>query len=114
MTARDEAFLKQVIRIVDEKMSDTKFNIDTVAETIGMGRTTFYVKLKSLTDLAPVEFIREARLRKGKQLLDEGENNVSVIAYSVGFNNAKYFGKCFKEYYHISPSDYLRERSPKK
>ena len=89
-------------------MAEPDFNIDAVADTIGMGRTTFYKKFKSLTNLAPVEFVRDMRIQRGKQLLDAGEHNISTVAYSVGFNNPKYFGTCFKEKYGVTPSLYLK------
>lgn len=108
ITSRDEEFLKKVIRIVEEHMADTDFNIDTVAESIGMSRTSFYRKFKSLTDLAPVEFVRDMRLQRGKQMMDAGESNVSTVAYTVGFSNPKYFTKCFREKYQVTPSAYLK------
>jgi DNA-binding response OmpR family regulator len=109
ITSRDETFLQQIVAIVEEKMADADFNIDTVAETIAMGRTTFYRKFKGLTGLAPVEFVREMRLKRAKQYLDSGYGNISEIAYSVGFNNAKYFSTCFKAKFQVTPSDYLKQ-----
>jgi signal transduction histidine kinase/ligand-binding sensor domain-containing protein/DNA-binding response OmpR family regulator len=108
ITSRDEAFLQQIVAIVEEKMTDVDFNIDTVAETVAMGRTTFYRKFKGLTGLAPVEFVREMRLKRAKQLLDADSGNISEIAYSVGFNNAKYFSTCFKARYGVTPSEYVK------
>ncbi|MCD0487640.1 response regulator [Pedobacter sp. MC2016-14] len=109
ITDKDKMFLEKVIEIVEHNMENPDFNIDAVAETIGMGRSTFYRKFKSLTNLAPVEFVRDMRLQRGKQYLDAGETNISVIAYKVGFNNAKYFSTCFREKYNCSPSAYLQE-----
>ncbi|WP_187263738.1 hybrid sensor histidine kinase/response regulator transcription factor [Pontibacter beigongshangensis] len=108
ITSKDEAFLKEIIHIVEDGMSNPEFNIDTVAETVGMGRTTFYKKFTSLTELAPVEFVREMRLKRGKQLMDAGETNISEIAYAVGFNNAGYFSTCFKKQYQVTPTAYLK------
>jgi DNA-binding response OmpR family regulator len=108
ITSHDESFLKKIISIVEDRMSDPDFNIDAVAGSINMSRSTFYKKLKSLTNLAPVEFMREMRLKRAKQLLDAGENNIADIAYSVGFNNAKYFSTCLKEQYNMSPTEYLK------
>lgn len=110
VTSKDETFLKEMIRIVEQKMEDPDFNIDSVAEAMNMGRTTFYRKFKSLTSLAPVEFVRDMRLQRAKQYLDAGGNNISEVAYLVGFSNPKYFSTCFKEKYHISPSDYLKAK----
>ena len=111
ITSRDEAFLQQIVAIVEEKMTDIDFNIDTVAETVAMGRTTFYRKFKGLTGLAPVEFVREMRLKRAKQLLDADSGNISEIAYSVGFNNAKYFSTCFKARFGVTPSEYVKQKT---
>ncbi|WP_407430126.1 two-component regulator propeller domain-containing protein [Arcticibacter sp.] len=108
ITSRDELFLKEVIQIVETGMIDPGFNIDELAEKIGMGRTTFYKKFKSLTNMTPVEFVRDMRVQRGKQMLDAGEINIASVAYSVGFNDPKYFGTCFREKYGMPPSGYLR------
>ncbi|WP_407431186.1 two-component regulator propeller domain-containing protein [Arcticibacter sp.] len=108
ITSKDEEFIKQVIKIIEESMEDSEFNIDSVAESVGFGRTTFYKKLKSLTGLAPVEFVREMRLKRSKQLLDSGEYTISEIAYTTGFKSLGYFSTCFKEKYKLSPSAYLK------
>lgn len=108
ITSRDEDFVRQVIRIVETSMEDSDFNIESVAESAGFGRTTFYKKLKSLTGLAPVEFVREMRLKRSKQLMDAGGYTISEIAYMTGFKSAGYFSTCFKEKFKQSPSAYLK------
>jgi AraC-like DNA-binding protein len=60
--------------------------------------------------LAPVEFVREMRLKRAKQYLDSGYGNISEIAYSVGFNNAKYFSTCFKGRFGVTPSEYVKQK----
>ncbi|RZK54913.1 MAG: response regulator, partial [Pedobacter sp.] len=108
VTSKDELFLQKIIAIVEEHMTDPKFNIDAVAETVNMARATFFKKFKSLTQQAPVEFIRDMRLKRAKQYLDGGMGNITEIAYTVGFSSAKYFSTCFRTLYGISPSDYLK------
>ncbi len=108
VTEKDEAFLKEVIKVVEEKMGDYNFNIELVAGSMSMGRTTFYKKFKSLTGITPVEFVKDRRLDKAKAYLDSGEVNVSEAAYNSGFNNPKYFSTCFKERFGVSPTDYMR------
>lgn len=110
ITSKDELFLKDVVKIVEEAMANPDFSIDSVAVAIGMGRTTFYKKIKCLTQSSPVEFVRDMRLKRGKQLLDRGEHNISEIAYMVGFSSSGYFSTCFKEAYKMSPSEYLKEQ----
>ncbi|MBD0298210.1 MAG: response regulator, partial [Flavisolibacter sp.] len=111
ITSKDEAFLKEVIQTVEDKMADTDFNIESLAETMHMNQNTFYKKFKSLTGLTLVEFVRDMRLQRAKQFLDAGGNNISEVAYMVGFSNPKYFSTCFKEKYRISPSDYVKAKA---
>lgn len=109
ITSKDEAFLKQTIKIVEDGLNNTEFNIEDVAVAVGMGRTTFYKKLKSLTGFSPVEFVRDMRLKRARQLLDEGTLTVSEIGYLVGFNSLPYFSTCFKEKFGKSPSEYMKK-----
>ncbi|AEV97713.1 histidine kinase [Niastella koreensis GR20-10] len=110
ITSKDETFLKDVIRVVESKMEDPDFNIDSVAETMALSRTNFYKKFKSLTTLTPMEFVRDMRLQRAKQYLDAGGHNISEVAYLTGFSNPKYFSTVFKEKYHVSPSDYIKSK----
>jgi signal transduction histidine kinase/ligand-binding sensor domain-containing protein/DNA-binding response OmpR family regulator len=111
ITSKDESFLKEVIKVVEAKMEDPDFNIDTVAETMAFSRTNFYKKFKSLTTLTPMEFVRDMRLQRAKQYLDAGGHNISEVAYLTGFSNPKYFSTLFKEKYQVSPSDYVKGRN---
>lgn len=110
ITSRDEEFLCDVIHVIEKGMSDSSFNIETVVSSMAMGRTTFYKKLKSLTTMSPVEFIKDIRLKRAIQLLDSSELTVSEVAYQVGFNSSGYFSTCFKEKYKVSPSEYLKNK----
>jgi len=110
MTSRDELFLKDIIQIVEEKMVQSEFNIEILADAMAMSRTTFNKKFKSLSGITPVEFVKDRRLQLAKQLLDTGASNISEVAYEVGFNNPKYFSTCFKEKFHLTPSDYMKTK----
>lgn len=109
ITSHDQQFLERIIKIVDERLGDSDFNIDDVAESVGMSRSAFFKKFKSLTNSAPVEFVRETRLNRARKLFDLGEKNVSTVAYSVGFNDPKYFSTCFKAKFHQKPTEYIKE-----
>jgi len=109
MTQYDQEFLQRVIEVVESKLDDSAFNVEEAADLTRMSRSAFYRKFKSLTGIAPVEFVRDTRVRKGKEILDAGEDNVSMVAYAVGFSTPKYFSVCFKAVYGINPSDYLKK-----
>lgn len=106
ITPFDEQFMTQVMEIMDKQMDNSDLTIDEFAQLLGMGRTVFYQKLKSIIGLSPVDFIREMRIKRARQLIESGEYNISSIAYMTGFNDPKYFSKCFKKKYGVSPSEY--------
>ncbi|WP_437917883.1 two-component regulator propeller domain-containing protein [Sphingobacterium sp. LRF_L2] len=107
---KDEEFLRTVLAIVEEKMIDPTFTIDTVAETLALSRNSFYNKFKSLTNQAPVEFVRDIRLQKAVMYLKNGGYNITEVAYKVGFKYPKYFSTCFKEKYGCSPKEFLQKQ----
>lgn len=106
----DEQFMQQVMEVMEKQMDNSEFTIDEFAQELSMGRTVFYQKLKAVIGLSPVDFIREMRIKHAKQLIDSGEYNVSEIAYMTGFNDPKYFSKCFKKQFGMSPSEYNKEK----
>ncbi|MBN2350303.1 MAG: response regulator [Bacteroidales bacterium] len=106
ITTRDEEFLKNIVSIIEENFSDPDFNVEKLIEKSYVGRTVLYNKIKGLTGLSPVEFIRQMRLKTAADLLVTSGYNVSEIAYMTGFNDIKYFSKCFKALFNTPPSEY--------
>lgn len=111
ITSKDEVFLKEVIKIVDESLENSEFSVDDLAMKMGMGRNTFYRKFKSLSNLTPVEFLRDVRLDKAKGYLENGTDNIAEVAYLVGFNDPKYFSKCFKLRFGCNPKEFTQSLS---
>ena len=76
-----------------------------------MSRTSFYCKLKALTDLSPQELIKSVRLKRAVQLLKEGKHNITEVSELCGFSESKYFRQVFKKEYKMSPSQYAKKYS---
>ena len=106
----DEQFMQQVMEVMEKQMDNSELTIDEFAQALNMGRTVFYQKLKAIIGLSPVDFIREIRIKRAKQLMDSNGYNVSTVAYMTGFNDPKYFSKCFKKQVGVSPSEYCKEK----
>ena len=106
----DNSFIDEITQFVKEHISDTSLSSKDLYEAMGMSRSSFYHKLKSLIDISPNEFIRTIRLKTGRELLLKQNYNVSEVAYNVGFSDAKYFGTLFKKYFGQSPSTFVVER----
>ena len=103
-----DAFLAKLLDVMEKQMDNNTLTVDELVEEMGMGRTVFFNKLKSLTGLSPVEFIREMRIKRAAQLLEERQYNITEVTYMVGMNDSRYFAKCFKNTYGITPSEYRR------
>ena len=113
VTDRDEEFMKEVMSWLGKNIENSDLTIDQLATHLGLGRTTMYNKLKSLTGKSPVELLKEYRITKAKLLLHTGQFSVSEVAYKVGFSDPGYFSRCFREQFHMSPAEYLKTHNLK-
>lgn len=104
---KDFQFLEKIHQVIEENLDNSDFNIDSIADTLGISRSAFFKKLKSLTGLAPVDMIKDYRLQKSLELLKTTDMSVSEIAFEVGFREAGYFGKCFRKKYGQTPTEYM-------
>ncbi len=111
LAKKDMEFISGIRKIIEENMHNEDFNIDTIAETVGLSRSAFFKKLKSLTGFAPIDLIREIRLTKAAKLLATTDNSISEIAFSVGFKESSYFGKCFKKKFRMTPLEYRNDKT---
>lgn len=107
LTEKDRDFLSQLTEIIEKELSNPELSVDTLVEHFNFGRTIFFRKLKSLTGKSPIMYIKEARMQRAAQLIKENRYNISEIAYQVGFNDPHYFSKSFKQYYGVSPTEYI-------
>ena len=106
ITSMDEKLVQNATRFVEENISRNDLSVEEMSRALGMSRVHLYKKLVAITGKTPIEFIRVIRLKRAAQLLRESQQNVSEIAYQVGFNNPKYFSKYFKDEYGVLPSVY--------
>lgn len=107
----DQAFLDKVNALTEEHLSNEQFDVNMLAEQMGFSRSTFYRKFKTLTDLNPAAFIRTKRLRLAARWLAEGQKTVSEIAFDVGFSDAGYFSRVFKDEYNCVPSAFAEKKN---
>jgi TolB-like protein/AraC-like DNA-binding protein len=103
--SRDQAFIKRLTDIILANLDNEQFGVEELILKMGMGRTTIHRKLKAYTKLSLSQFIREVRLQKAHEMLQQNIGTVSEISYKVGFGSPTYFNKCFHEYYGYPPGD---------
>ncbi len=105
----DKEMLDRAMAIIEKHLDDSDFNINTFAREMGMARTNLFSKLKAVTGQTPNEFILTIRLKKGAIMLrNNPELNITEISDKVGFSSSRYFSKCFKDMYNVSPMSYRK------
>lgn len=108
ITSKDEQFLKQIKEIVLANIDNSDFVVEDVVTEVAMSRTVFFKKLKSLTGLAPIEFIRDVKIRYAAEMMRNKQYTIKEIAFMVGFGDTKYFTQCFKQIFGVTPSEYRK------
>ena len=106
----DQQFMKEVMDVIEKNYTDANFGVRELIHQLNMSYTIIYKKFVSLTGVPPVRFLLLYRLKIAKKILEKNRNNnviVSEIAYRVGFNDPKYFTRCFVKQYNITPSSII-------
>ncbi len=112
ITSVDERLLNKAMEYISKHMEDPSISVEILSQELGLSRVHFYRKIKSLTNLTAVEFIRNIRLKRAANLLEQGKLSVKEVQHMTGFDSADYFRKCFKEQYGYPPSEYaMRKKS---
>lgn len=100
----EKKFLAELKLLIFEQTQEGDLSVETIAEHIGMSRSSLYRKVKAITGQSINEYIRDIRLEKAAYLIEKENFTVSQAAYEVGFGDAKYFRKIFKEKFGRTPS----------
>ena len=106
ITSYDEEFIHKIIQAVEERLQDSDFKIEDLADSMNIGRSVFYKKVKSILGVSPIELVKDMRIKRAIQLLETGNYNISQIAYMSGFSSSQYFSRVFKELKNCTPSEY--------
>ena len=110
LSSLDKKILDKSIALIEQHLADEDFDVVNLADEMCMSKSTLYRKIKAITGLSPVEFIRNIRLKHAYQMLQTEEKSITDIAFACGFSTLRYFSKCFKEEFGITPTD-LRKNS---
>ena len=105
----DKEILDRAMAVIEQDLDDTEFNVNVFAREMAMARTNLFTKLKAITGQTPNDFILTIRLKKGALMLrNNPELNITEISDRIGFSSSRYFSKCFKDIYHVSPLAYRK------
>jgi DNA-binding response OmpR family regulator len=105
----DAEFLDRVQRAVGEHIDNTNFGVEWLADEVGLSARQLQRRLKKLTRLTAASFIKTMRLEHAAQLLAESNLQVQEVAHAVGYEDANYFSRLFRQAYGVPPSEYVKE-----
>lgn len=105
----DEQLLNRMIEIINQNISDSNFNVESLADLVNMSRSSLHRKLKAIIDTTPTDFIRLVRLQEAARLIQEGRYRISEICYLVGINSPSYFIKLFQSQYGMTPKEFEKQ-----
>ena len=107
--SQNEIFLEHLVAQIKLRMDNADFKMEELAEPLHMSYSSVYRKCQSLTGYSLVDFVRLLRLRKAAILLTKLGYSISETAFKAGFNDPKYFSKCFKKQFKKSPLKFKKE-----
>ena len=110
----NDALIERVMKYMNEHLADPDLNVEKLTEDVGISRAQLHRKLKEIAGVSAGEFIRNLRLEQAARLIEEGQINITQVAYSVGFCNQTHFSTVFKKHYGMSPSEYAETKRNEK
>ena len=81
----NDALMERVMKYMNEHLADPDLNVEKLTEDVGISRAQLHRKLKEIAGVSAGEFIRNLRLEQAARLIEEGQINITQVAYSVGF-----------------------------
>lgn len=104
---QEDTFISELRNFIQENIDDVNLDVKRLSQHFGISRTQLYRKLDALVGKSVAQFIRLIRLEKAKELLAQGELNVTEITYATGFSSPSHFARTFKKVYGKAPSEMI-------
>ena len=103
----DKDLLDRTVAIIEKNLDNSEYSLSDLIKELYISRTNFFTKIKAITGQTPNEFILTIRLKKAAWLLKHEQYlSVTEVADRTGFSSQRYFSRCFKDMYGISPLYY--------
>ncbi|MBN2214893.1 MAG: helix-turn-helix domain-containing protein [Bacteroidales bacterium] len=101
----EQKYIDKLTQIVEENFTNNSFGVTELAKKMSISHSGLHRKLKAIAKQSVSQFIRETRLKRAKELLQQQAGTVAEVAYGVGFGSTTYFSKCFHDYYGYPPGE---------
>lgn len=111
LNSPDEEFLTKLVNIIEKNIDISEFNIDQLSKDMAMGHSNVYKKVKALTGMTIIGFVKDFRLKRASQLLKQNKISIIDVCFKVGYTDRRHFSQEFKKKFGVSPSTYIKENS---
>lgn len=102
----ENSFVVDAMSVIEDDLANNSLSIGKLASNMNISKSTLCRKIKLFTGLSPCRFIQNIRIRNAGKLLSKKNYRISEVAYKVGFSDPKYFCRCFKIKFGVTPSEY--------
>jgi len=101
----NDKFIKKAVQVVRENMKNENFDKNEFASAMCVSPSLLYRKIKMLSALSPIDFIKSMRLTHAMELLKERKYTIMEVSEICGFSSIGYFSTVFKKHFGKSPSE---------
>ena len=109
LKGNDEELMERIMKVVNERLTDEDFNVEALAEEVGLSRVQLHRRVKEMTGITVGEFIRNLRMQQAARLLEKGDITIAQVTYAIGMVNPTHFTTAFKRYFGITPTEYMKK-----
>jgi DNA-binding response OmpR family regulator len=107
LKSADEILMEKVLKMINANIDNSDLSVEMLSSRVGLSRVHLHRKLKELTGQSTRDFIRNIRLKQAAELLHSKKLTISEVAYAVGFSSLSHFSNSFKEFYGVTPKEYM-------
>lgn len=109
LSASDRTVVEKAAAIVRRNFDNSDFSMDGLAAELNMSRTKMFSFFKAALGITPNDFTLNLKMEEAaRMLVGTPDTNISEISYALGFSSPRYFSRCFKAYYNLSPQQYRK------
>lgn len=112
MESKETIFIKKINGLLDQHLDQAEYGLEQLSSDLGYSRSSVQKKLKALTHKSANKYLRDYRLERARQMVEQNAANLGEIAASVGFNSLSYFSSSYKEYFGVSPKQSQKKNVP--
>ncbi|WP_125588545.1 helix-turn-helix domain-containing protein [Companilactobacillus jidongensis] len=110
-TPRHQKAISKLTEYLEQHFSED-ISLSMLAKQVNYSSTYLSKLLKSQLGITYSEYVMRCRLQQAIRELTRSTDNISSIAYQVGFHDLKVFNQSFRKHFGMTPTDYRKQLTP--